>query len=104
VIHAREDFKAHHLIDLRLETLKVIRSTEKALADLGDRVGSDEKQKLREAIQKVRDHLEVDDPKVLKALYDELVGLTVPIAEMLMTDVARTMLKDRKIEDVLKEK
>ena len=47
--------------------------------------------------------LDVDDPKTLKAAYDELVALTVPVAEMMMTDVARRVLKDKTIDEVLKK-
>jgi hypothetical protein len=47
--------------------------------------------------------LEVEDPKVLKPAYDELVALTVPVAELMMTDVARKMLKDKTIDEVLKK-
>ncbi|MFO0982570.1 MAG: Fe-S protein assembly chaperone HscA [Planctomycetota bacterium] len=103
VVHAREDFKAHHLIDLRLDARRVIESTRKAIGDLGARLASDERERLEQAIKKLEALLDVDDPKVLKVAYDELVTLTVPVAEMVMSDVARAVLKDRTVEDVLKE-
>jgi molecular chaperone DnaK len=103
VIHAREDFKAHHLVDLRLDARTVMTSTERAIADLGDRIAPEQRTQLAQAIEKVRGLLDVDDPKVLKPAYDELVALTVPVAEMMMTDVARRVLKDKTIDEVLKK-
>src|SRR5262249_40133729 len=60
VIHAREDFKAHHLVDLRLDARTVITSTERAMVELGDRISREQRAQLAQAIAKVKDQLEVD--------------------------------------------
>ena len=59
--HAAEDEKRRELIETRNQADTLVYSTEKMLKDLGDKVTSDEKQKIEDALNKLREVLKKDD-------------------------------------------
>ena len=59
--HATEDEKRRELVETRNQADTLVYSTEKMLKDLGDKVTSDEKQKIEDALNKLREVLKKDD-------------------------------------------
>ena len=79
--YAADDKKRREEIDLRNGADQMIYQTEKALADLGDKVTEDEKGKVNAAINELREALKGTDLEAIKAKQEALQKEFYPIAE-----------------------
>ena len=79
--YAADDKKRREEIDLRNGADQIIYQTEKALADLGDKVTEDEKGKVNAAINELREALKGTDLEAIKAKQEALQKEFYPIAE-----------------------
>ncbi len=79
--HADEDKKKKELVEARNHLDTLIYSTEKSLSDLGDKVATDEKKKVEEAIGKAKEALKGNDVDTIKSAEKELTTASHKIAE-----------------------
>jgi Fe-S protein assembly chaperone HscA len=100
VDHARDDFRARRMIELRNKADADLRHTEKALAAEGASLTPKQRRRVEAAKAGVREAMQGDSGDVLHAALDELNRATLPLAERLMNAVVRTTLKDRQLEQV----
>ena len=71
--HAAEDAKRKSLIEARNNADSSIYTAEKALKDLGDKIGEDLKTKVNDGIQGVRSVIEGDDPETITKATEKLM-------------------------------
>jgi molecular chaperone DnaK (HSP70) len=100
VEHAREDFHARRLVELKNKAQIDLRHTEKGLAAEGAHLTADQRQRIDAAAERVRKVLETTNPDELHRALDELNAATLPLAERLMNAVVRSTLQDKKMEEV----
>jgi len=79
--HAEEDKQKSDLIQARNEADQLIYSSEKTMKDLGDKVSTDEKTKVEEAIKKVRDAMAGESAEAINKAKEELMQASHKIAE-----------------------
>jgi len=70
--HAEEDRRARELAEARNNGENAAYQAEKQLADLGDQVDSDSKERIEAAIKEVRESLEAEDPAAINAKTESL--------------------------------
>src|SRR5581483_6497815 len=70
--HAEEDRRARELAEARNHAENAAYQAERQLADLGDQVDSDSKERIETAIKDVRDALTSDDAQAITAKADAL--------------------------------
>ena len=71
--HAAEDAERKALIEARNNADSAVYTAEKAMKDLEDKLADDVKQGIEEAIQGVRDVIEVDDPEAINKAVEALM-------------------------------
>ncbi len=79
--HAGEDQKKKDLIEARNQADAMAYSVEKNIKEFGDKIGSDEKTRIEEAIAKVKKTIEGDDLDAIKAAQEELTTASHKLAE-----------------------
>jgi molecular chaperone DnaK len=79
--HAEEDKQKKSLIEARNKADQMVYTTEKTLADFGDKVSADEKSKIEAAIEKVKSVQDGSDPQAIDAAVDELMKTSHKLAE-----------------------
>ncbi|GMQ96678.1 MAG: molecular chaperone DnaK [Gammaproteobacteria bacterium] len=79
--HAEEDRKFHELVDARNQADNLIHASEKAVKDLGDKVGEDEKKKIEVAIEALKEAIKTDDKSEVEARTQDLAEVSGKIAE-----------------------
>ena len=104
VEHAREDFTARRLIELRNKAEGEIHHTEKALAAHGDGLAGEQRQRIDAALARVRQEIRGEDVNRLQEAADELASATVLLAELQMNAVVRSTLQGKVMEEVKPEK
>ena len=70
--HAEEDRRARELAEARNNGENAAYQAERQLAELGDQVDADSKQRIEAAIKDVRDTLESEDPAAINAKTEAL--------------------------------
>lgn len=70
--HAEEDKKRKELVTTKNEADNLVFALEKMLKDNGDKISSDDKEKLEKAIEKAKKDFETDDIDALRKAIDEL--------------------------------
>ena len=80
-LHVEDDKKKKSLVEARNTADSLIYSTEKSLKDLGDKVDSDIKTKVENAIGPLKKAMEGDDEAEIKRLSDELTQASHKVAE-----------------------
>jgi molecular chaperone DnaK len=90
--HAEEDKSKRELIDVRNSADSLIHSTEKNLADYGDKVPEDDKTAIETAIQELKDTLKVEEGDV-----EEITAKTVALTEASMK-LGEAMYKESQSE------
>jgi Fe-S protein assembly chaperone HscA len=100
VEHAREDFHARRLVELKNKAQIDLRHTEKGLATEGTNLTADQRRRIDAAVERVRKVMDTANPDELHQALDELNAATLPLAERLMNAVVRSTLQDRKMEEV----
>src|SRR5262245_17299264 len=100
VEHARADFSARRLIELRNKADAEVGHTEKALAAQGMNLPAEQRQRIEAAVTWARQAIAGDDVDRLQEAVDELASATAPLAERMMNAVVRSTLEGKKMEEV----
>lgn len=79
--NAEADKKKKELVEVRNHADSLIHSTEKALKDYGDKVSSEEKQKIEDGIKALQEALKSDDIDAIKAKDSELQEASMKLGE-----------------------
>jgi len=80
-LHAEDDKKKRELVDARNTADALIYSTEKSIKDLGDKVDSETKSKVEDAIAPLKKAMEGEDAAEIKRLSEELTQESHKLAE-----------------------
>ncbi len=80
-LHADEDKNAREAAEARNEADSLIYATEKSLNDFGDKVGSDDKEKITAAIADLKQAVDGDDTAAIKAKTEALQQASHKLAE-----------------------
>ena len=70
--HTEDDRKAKEIIEIRNNADNLAYQCEKQLKELGDKIDSNSKKNIEEAIEKVREAIKNDDQDTIKSTYDDL--------------------------------
>ena len=79
--HAEEDRKRRELIEARNTADNAVYSSEKTLTDLGEKVPADVKNRVEEAIAKVRSVRDQEDPAVINSAVEELMKVLQEVGQ-----------------------
>jgi molecular chaperone DnaK len=79
--HSAEDKKRKELVEARNQADALVHSTEKALADHGDKVGADEKTAIETALADLKSALEGEDAEAIKAKASTLAQASMKLGE-----------------------
>ena len=79
--HSEEDRKKKTLVEARNKADQMIYTTEKTLRDYGDKISSDEKKKIEEKIEKVKEAMRGESADQIDRSIDELMQASHKIAE-----------------------
>jgi molecular chaperone DnaK len=90
--HAEEDFTTRRLVELRNKANADLRHTEKALAQAGDRLSPDQRERIDDAAIHLRAAIALADLSGLQHRLDEFAAATNPLAHLLMNEVLRRSL------------
>ncbi len=86
--HADEDRKFRELVDVRNQAEGMLHASEKALADLGEKVEEEEKQKVEAAAAALREVLESDDKEAIEEKSAALAEASGTIAQRVYAEQA----------------
>lgn len=84
--NAEEDKKRKALIEAKNHADSMIYSTEKSLKEYGDKLSSDEKQKIEAAIEDLKQSTNSEDVEAIKAKTETLMQSAMKIGEMMYQD------------------
>jgi len=79
-LKAEEDRAARELVDLKNQAESMVYATEKAVADLGDKVSESDKREAEEKIKAMREALNSEDKEVLERALSELTAVSHRLA------------------------
>jgi molecular chaperone DnaK len=79
--HSAEDKKRKELVEARNGADGLVHSTEKALADHGDKVGAEEKTAIETALADLKSALEGEDAEAIKAKASTLANASMKLGE-----------------------
>jgi molecular chaperone DnaK len=79
--HSEEDKKKKALVEARNKADQMIYTTEKTLRDYGDKISSDERKKIEEKIEKVKEAMRGESADQINRSIDELMQASHKIAE-----------------------
>ncbi|MGB2696537.1 MAG: molecular chaperone DnaK, partial [Candidatus Zixiibacteriota bacterium] len=80
-VHADEDKKKKTLIEARNRADQMVYTTEKTLKEYGDKISEDEKKKIEDAIQKVKDSMNGENADEINKSIEEMMSASHKIAE-----------------------
>src|SRR5207247_1972744 len=100
VEHARADFTARRLIELRNRADAEVRHTEKALAAQGAQLSAEPRARVEQAVARTRERIQGEDVDRLQQAVDELAAATSPLAELMMNAVVRSTLQGKQMQEV----
>jgi molecular chaperone DnaK len=89
-MHAEDDHKKKELVEARNTADALIYSTEKSIQDLGDKVDSDTKSKVEDAIAALKKAMEGEDTQEIKRLSEELTQASHKLAEAMYQQASQT--------------
>jgi molecular chaperone DnaK len=92
--HAEEDRRARELAEARNNGENAAYQAERQLADLGDQVDGDSKERIEAAIKEVRDSLEAEDPAAINAKTEALQTAFHAISEAMYQRAQETAATD----------
>jgi molecular chaperone DnaK (HSP70) len=98
--HARDDFDARRVADLRTEIGVMMRATERNIATARRELDRESVRDLEEAMALATAVLEKDDPAAIQAARDALEQATLPLAALLMDSVAKQALAGKTLDEV----
>ena len=95
-----EDNKRREEAETRNEAEQLVFQTEKSLKDLGDKVDSDEKEKVEELIKEVKDALENNDIDEIKEKKDKLQEKAMELATKVYENIQKEQQEENNDEEV----
>ena len=98
--HARDDFQARRAADLAIEIGTMVHATEKHLQAAHGGLDKETYRDLEEALARARAAAKGKDPAVLQKARDELERATMPLAALLMNNVAQKALMGKRLGEV----
>jgi Fe-S protein assembly chaperone HscA len=98
--HARDDFRARRIADLKIEIGTMLQATEKNI--VAARAGLDRESvlDLEDALAAAKRALQMDDLDALQRARDGFERATLPLAALLMDSVAKTALAGKRLDQV----
>jgi molecular chaperone DnaK len=87
--HAAEDKKRREEADARNAADQMIFQSEKAIADMGDKLSADEKQSLTEKADALKEALKGSDLEAIKAKQEELQKVLYEVSSKMYEQAAR---------------
>jgi molecular chaperone DnaK (HSP70) len=100
VEHAREDFTARRLIELRNKADADLRHAAKGLATAGDALTADQRSRIDRATDALKEAMAGDDLAALQRATDEFGAATEPLAEAVMSTVTRAVLQGKREDEI----
>jgi molecular chaperone DnaK len=106
-IHAADDKKRRELVDAKNEAEALIHSTEKSIAEYGDKVSEADKGAVEAAISALKAVLPTEDAEGIKAKHTELMQASMKLGEAMYKasaaagEAAGTETADNKSDDVI---
>jgi len=79
--HAEEDRKQRELVEARNQADNLIHTTEKSLSDYGDQISADDKKKVEDAIEALREAAKGDDKEAIETKTKELSEASAELAQ-----------------------
>ncbi len=98
--HAREDFEASRTAGLKTEIGTMVQATEKTYGAVKDQLDPEARADIEEALEAAGKATESGDGKLIQAARDQLEQATMPLAALLMDQVAKTALSGKSLSDV----
>jgi molecular chaperone DnaK len=89
-LHAEDDKKKKELVEARNSADALIYSTEKSIQDLGDKVDSETKGKVEDAIAALKKAMEGEDAQEIKRLSEELTQSSHKLAEAMYQQASQS--------------
>ncbi len=93
--HTEEDKKRRQLAEARNQADNLIYSTEKNLTEHGDKIGDDDRNKIKEAIAAVRTAMEGNDPGAIESAVQSLNSAQHKLAEEMYKKASASAEPDR---------
>ncbi|MBI5788771.1 MAG: molecular chaperone DnaK [Candidatus Schekmanbacteria bacterium] len=87
--HAEEDRKRKEVVELLNQADTMIYSTEKTLSEHGDKIGEDEKTKVKEALDQLKKAMESKEPQSIRDKMQALTTASHKLAEMMYQSAAQ---------------
>ena len=87
--HADEDKEKRELVDAKNAADQLLYATEKTLKDHGDKVGEEEKQKIKDAMEALKKVKDKDDVNEIKSAMEELTNASHAIAQAMYEKAAQ---------------
>jgi Fe-S protein assembly chaperone HscA len=100
VEHARDDFTARRLIELRNKADAEVRHTEKALTAQGGQISTEQRARIEAAVVQVKEKILGEDVDRLQRAVDELAAATALLAEQMMNTVVQATLRGKQMQEV----
>ncbi len=100
VEHAREDFTARRLIELRNKAETDLRHAERALDHSGSGLAPDQRRRIETAAAATKAAMQGNDVDLLHKAVAEFGEATLPLAEIQFNSAVKAVLKDRKMDEV----
>ncbi|WP_020469087.1 molecular chaperone DnaK [Zavarzinella formosa] len=104
VAHAHADFTARRFIEFHNKAKADLKHTDKALAETGDSLTSEQRQTVNEAREAVIAAMNGNDVEVLQDAVTTLGKVTTPLAELLMNSVVKKALAGKTEAEVNEQK
>jgi len=79
--HAEEDKKRRELVELRNQAEALVHSTDKMLADFGDKVSAEDKTAVESAVAELKTAAEAEDPEAIKQKIDAVAQASMKLGE-----------------------
>ena len=93
--HEEEDKKKKEEIEIRNNADSLVYSFEKTIADLGDKLSKEEKEKLEQAIKKAKDALKGDDIESIKNSSEELQRIMKEVGTKIYQEAAKKYAEEK---------
>jgi Fe-S protein assembly chaperone HscA len=100
VEHAHADFSARRFIELKNKADADLRHTEKAMAQAGDKLTSEQRARIERVTAPLNAAMAGSDVDALQRAADEFEAAVLPLAELQMNAAAKQLLDGRREEDI----
>ena len=93
--HEEEDKKKREEIEIRNNADSLVYSFEKTIADLGDKLSKEEKEKLEQSIKKAKDSLKSGDMQKIKNSTEELQKIMQEVGTKIYQEAAKNYAEEK---------